>query len=393
MIPEYYEFFNSVEIISGRNTIDLLPRELKSMGANKPIVITDRGVVDAGLIEIVGRGFEGSDALIGAVYDKTPVDSSSLIVNEIASIYRQKGCDSIVAVGGGSAIDTAKGVNILVSEGADDLLVFSGYNRLRKKQRPFVIVPTTAGTGSEVTMAAVIANPEKKIKMSFISPLILPGVALLDPRMTLTMPPKITAASGMDALTHAIEAYMCLQKNPLSDSFAFGAIELIMKNLIKAVENGRDEDARLAMSDAALLAGLAFSNSMVGIIHSIAHALGGVCHVPHGMANAIILPFGMEYNMARAGDYISDLLLPLGGAEKYSGTPPAKRAEKSIDEVRSILKELNARCGLPVTLGEAGVDRGDFKAVATAAINDGSVQYNPEAVEYEAVMDILNRAY
>ena len=226
-LPKYYEFFNSVKIVSGYKALESISYELELLGAKMPIIITDKGVTKAGLVDHVINSFGGTQVKIGAVYDDTPVDSSNVAVNEIASIYRQQGCDSIIAVGGGSVIDSAKGVNIVISEETDDLMKFTGNNRLTKPMKPFIVIPTTAGTGSEVTMAAVIANPAKSLKMQFTSPLMLPKVAVLDPVMTVSMPAKITAATAMDALTHAVEAYIGPQKNPVSDAFAFSAIEMI----------------------------------------------------------------------------------------------------------------------------------------------------------------------
>lgn len=394
MVPSYYEFYNSVKIISGLEALDSLPSELLRLGVKQPIIITDKGVVNAGLIDIVKASFSNGDgAAIGAVYDDTPVDSSIHAVNEIATIYRDKGCDGIIAVGGGSAIDTAKGVNIVLSEDADDLLKFTGNNRVRATMKPFVVIPTTGGTGSEVTMAAVIANPDMNVKMQFVTPLMLPDFAVLDPRMTKTMPPHITAATGMDALTHVVEALMSLQRNPISDVFAFSAIEMIMANLPDAVREGENPESRLAMSNAALLAGVAFSNAMVGVVHAVAHALGGVCHVPHGMANSIILPFGMEYNLSKVGDALADMLLPLAGPEVYAKTSAKDRAMKSVEAIRALGRELNELCGLPLTLKEARVPEDKLEEVAWVAVNDGAANFNPIQIEYEDALAILRKAY
>jgi alcohol dehydrogenase len=316
MLPTYYEFYNSVKIASGTKALENIPYELGQLGANRPIVLTDQGVAQAGLTKIVIDSFAGSNVTIGAVYDTIPIDSSHVAVNQIAEVYRGKACDSIIAVGGGSVIDTAKGVNIVITEESDDLLKFMGNNRLTRPMKPFIVVPTT-GTGSEVTAAAVIMNTDKQIKMQFTSPYMLPKVAILDSRMTVTMPPKITAATALDSLTHAIEAFIGTQKNPISDAFATAAIGLIRDNVRRAVEEGKDENTRLAMANAALLAGVAFSNSMVGCVHAMAHALGGVCHVPHGIGNGIMLPYGLEYNLDSVSDRIAGLLLPMVGEEAF----------------------------------------------------------------------------
>ncbi|MEN6522531.1 MAG: iron-containing alcohol dehydrogenase, partial [Anaerolineaceae bacterium] len=305
MLPKYYEFFSPVKIISGHKALENLPYELDQMGAHKPILITDQGVTKAGLVQKVVDTFADSEAVIGAIFDQVPQDSSSKVVNEIAGIYRQAGCDSIVAVGGGSVIDTAKGVNIVITERTDDLMKYSGAEMLKKQMQPFIVIPTTAGTGSEVTCVAVISDPDRHLKMSFTSNFLYPRAAILDPRMTLTLPPMITAATGMDALTHAMEAYISLQKNPLSDSYAMKAIEIIAKNLIAVVKDGNNRDGRLALANASTMAGIAFSNAMVGVVHNLGHATGGVCRVPHGVAMSIFLPFGLEYNQSKVGDQIA----------------------------------------------------------------------------------------
>lgn len=393
MLPSYYEFYNPVKIVSGHKALENLPYELEQLGAKRPMIVTDKGVVNAGLVDLVVNSFGSSDMTIGAVYDDVPPDSSIGVVNEIVKIYRQNKCDSIVAVGGGSPIDTAKGVNIVITEEADDLMKFMGAEMLKKPMKPLVVIPTTSGTGSEVTLVAVISNPEKNVKMAFASKHLLPKAAILDPRMTLTMPAHITAATGMDALTHAIEAFVCLQKNPLSDSHSIAAITLIMKNLVKAVKDGKDADARLAMANAACLAGAAFSNSMVGIVHSLGHATGAVCHIPHGLAMSVFLPHCLEYNLSQCSENIGELFLYLGGPEEYAKTPSGQRATKTIEAVRKLQKELYDLCKLPFTLKDAGVPKDKLGQIAQTAINDGSVIMNPVEMDFDNALSILKKAY
>ena len=393
MIPNYYEFYSPVKIVSGQKALDNLPYELDQMGAHKPILITDQGVTRAGLVQQVVNVFADSLAAVGAVFDQVPQDSSAKVVNEIASIYRQAGCDSIVAVGGGSVIDTAKGVNIVITENTDDLLKFSGAEMLKKQMQPFIVIPTTAGTGSEVTCVAVISDPDRHLKMTFTSNFLYPRAAILDPRMTLTLPPMITAATGMDALTHAVEAYISLQKNPLSDAYAWEAIEIISNTLKPVVKDGNNRDGRLALANASTMAGIAFSNAMVGIVHNLGHATGGVCHVPHGIAMNIFLPFGLEYNLKKSSSQIAELLLPIAGSAVFSATPIDRRAEKVISHIRAMKDELYDLCKLPRTLKEANVTREKLPEIARAALNDGSSTYNVEEVEYEDALRILEKAY
>jgi alcohol dehydrogenase len=400
VIPEYYEFFNSVKIISGYKALENIPFELGRLGAKRPIIITDKGVVQAGLVKVVVDSFGGTDTVIGAVFDETPQDSSNVVVNQIASIYRAKKCDSIIAVGGGSVIDTAKGVNIVITEETDDLLKFMGNFRLNKPMKPFIVIPTTAGTGSEVTMAAVIANPEKNLKMQFTSDMILPKLAVLDPRMTASMPPKITAATGMDALTHAVEAYIGPQKNPVSDAFAVAAIELIRNNIVSAVRDGQNVDVRLAMANASLLAGVAFSNSQTALIHGLAHANGGLCHVPHGVANSLLLPFGLEFYIekgpktkSRVKTNIENLLLSFVGPDEFVKVPAAQRANATVAAIRKITEELNKLSGIPLKLRDAGVPEDKLGQIAQAAIDDGTAAFFPVEVSFEEALGVLKAAY
>jgi alcohol dehydrogenase len=278
-----------VKIIAGHNALEKIPGALSHLNAEKPMIVTDKGVSGAGLFNIVANAIKDG-VTIGAIADDVPPDSDLRVVNRLAQEYREKGCDSLIAVGGGSVMDTAKGINIVVSEKADDLMKFSGGHVLKRALKPLIAIPTTAGTGSEVTMVAVIKDHEKHLKMLFVSYFLLPDVSIVDPRMTLTLPPSITAATGMDALSHAVEAYTCLAKNPLSDAHAVAAITLISENLVNVVKNPGDKNRRLAMANAATLAGIAFSNSMVGMVHTLGHSVGSVCGVPHGTAMAILLP-------------------------------------------------------------------------------------------------------
>ncbi len=393
MLPSYYEFFNPVKILSGNKALDNLPYELDQLGVSRPIIISDKGVVKAGLMKHVKAAFDSSGMTIGAIYDDVPPDSSTQVVNDIVTVYRENGCDAIVAVGGGSPIDTAKGVNIVISENSNDLMEFEGADRLKKPMQPFVVIPTTAGTGSEVTLAAVIKNTEKNVKMGFASHLLFPKVAILDPRMTITMPPHITAATGMDALTHAMESYTCLQKNPLSDAYAFAAIKLISENLCKAVEDGNDENSRSAMANASTMAGAAFSNSMCGMVHALGHSVGAICHIPHGMAMSIFLPIGLEYNLEKTKKYVAELLLPFGGMEEYTKMPEERRAARTIVLVRKLQQTLYDLCGLPRNLKEAGVSRSQLESIAQTAINDGTLTFNPLEMDEKDALNVLNEAY
>lgn len=393
MIPRHYEFNNPVKIVSGDKAVDNLPFELKQLDAERPLIITDPGVVQAGLLKIVETAMADSDLTIGAVFDQTPPDSSLEVVKKIATLYRENNCDAFVAVGGGSAIDTAKGANIAITENNDDLSQFAGAGILTRPQKPFVVIPTTAGTGSEVTLVAVISDTERQLKMLFTSHHLLPKTAILDPRMTLTLPPVMTAATGMDALSHAMEAYISIQHNPVSDAYALSAIQMIAQALPEAVQKGKNPKIRLKMANAATLAGIAFSNAMVGVVHSLGHATGAVCHIPHGMAMSIFLPVGLEYNLEKENERIGRMLLPLAGEELYLNTPKPLRAQGTIKAVQALQKKLHNICKLPYTLKQAGVLYQKLDEIAQKTMDDGALGYNPKDVDIEDALRLLKKAY
>lgn len=393
IIPNYYQHLCPTKLVSGFEALKKLPEEMRRLGCRRALLVSDQGVAGAGLLKLVEKSFKKSGAeQIVAVYDQTPPDSSDKVVNELARIYKANNCDIFLAVGGGSVIDTAKGANIVVSAESEDLNKLQGIDNIDFDLKPTIVVPTTSGTGSEVTRVAVIKNVDRHVKMLFGADKLLPEVAILDPRMTATMPPKITAATGMDALTHAVEAYIDLQKNPIDDHYAKAAIELIVKYLVRATEDGSDLEARLAMANASTLAGIAFSNAMVAVVHSTAHATGAICGVPHGVANAILLPWGLEYNLPKVGGYIGELSGVLGGGQT-DYLDMDEQAKLSIQLVRNLLTRLNAVCNLPTRLRDAGVTEDKLPEIARVAISDGCMMYNPDDVSYAEALAILTRAY
>ncbi len=399
--PGYYEFFCGVKTVAGHTALERIPALLKEMGAEKPMIITDKGVVAVGLVDIVEAALASGMPAV-AVEDDVPVDSDVETVHRIAAVYLKKGCDALIAVGGGSVMDTAKGVNIVVSEEADSLLDFSGAGVLKRRLKPLVAVPTTAGTGSEVTQAAVIADPSVNRKLLFVSHFLLPNIAVLDSRMTLTLPPHLTAATAMDALTHAVEAYTCLSKNPISDAFAMEAISMISRNLLSVVQQPDDRDGRLALATAANLAGIAFSNSTVGMVHALGHSVGAVSHVPHGTCMSILLPYGLEYNMHKSGPWTGELLYPIAGEAIYAATPKEKRAEKTVACIRAFNQALfDATGGLHSRFfrevtdrdGRSVVSREQLPDIARTALGDGSIFYNPEEMDVDDALMVMEAAW
>lgn len=394
MAKPYYEFFCPVKVIAGHAALEHIPFELATLGANRPLIITDKGVRSNNLLAPIEAAFESSETVIGHIFDDVPPDSSLETVRKAAQLYRDNNCDAIIAVGGGSVIDTSKATNILVSEGGDDLLKYSGAHNLPKPLKPFFVIPTTSGTGSEVTMVAVVSDNQKNVKMPFASYYLMPHAAILDPRMTQTLPPHLTAMTAMDAMTHAVEAYTCLAANPISDAYATAAIKKVSNHLFNVLDNPTDAQGRLELAQASTMAGIAFSNSMVGLVHSLGHALGAVAHLPHGLCMNLFLPYVLEYNKEVNADKIADLLLPLAGPDIYSQTPAHLRADKAISTILAMRDRIYSLTKLPRTLSETGkVTQAQLDEVAEKALNDGSIIYNPKEATLKDLKTILEKAW
>lgn len=394
MSNNFYEFFCPVKIIVSLAALEHAPYELGSRGAGRVLLITDAGIRAAGLLNEVLTVFEDSQVEIVEVFDQVPPDSSFEVVKEITDVYRRHACDSIVAVGGGSVIDTSKAVNILASEGGDDLLAYAGHNSLKHPLNPLLVVPTTAGTGSEVTPVAVISDTANDRKVAFGSHFLFPDVAILDPRMTQSLPPHITAMTAMDALTHACEASIGLAKNPVSDAYAHIAINKISHHLLSVMDNPKDLEGRMELAQAAMMAGVAFSNSLVGVVHALGHSVGALAHLPHGMCMSIFLPYALEYNLDTREQHIGELLLPLSDPATYSSEPVSNRAGRAIGLIRDLRDELHKRCQLPRTLKETGkVKKDQFESIARATLNDGSIIFNAKDVDFQDAMMLLEKAW
>lgn len=400
MYQDYFEFYNPAKILSGHNALENIPYELNIRGASRPLLLTSGTPAKNGLADQVLGCLRGYGIQANAVFSQIPKEPTFLTVSVAADIYRQNGCDSLIALGGGSVLDTAKGVKLLAAHDADCLDPFLGCEAIPPGiPVPLIAIPTTAGTGSECNRVAVLADGDSGVKQEFLSASLIPDVAVVDPRTTLTLPPLITASTGMDALVHAVEAYTCLQKNPISDALCLSALGLIGHFLVKAVSEGEEERYRLAMSNAALMAGMAFSNSMVGLCHAIGHACGAVAQAPHGQLVGVLLPHVMRYNMDAVRDRVEiaslygRLLLPLAGEELYAQVPYRRRPERCIAVVEGMLELLHLKCGLPQNLRQAGVEREQFQRIAKLAENDGAILLNPKPASGQEILAILEAAY
>ncbi len=390
----YFEFVNSAKLLAGDYALENISSELNLLGSKRPMILTDATLLKIGSVKILEDALKKGGMKAVAVFSDIPLDSSIETVNDISQIYRRENADSIIALGGGSVLDTAKGLRMLISQGGKDIMRYVGAEMLPRGQAvPFVAIPTTSGTGSEATSVAVIKNNERKVKLEFISSFLLPDVAVLDVRVLESMPARITALTGLDALTHAIEAYSCLQKNPISQGYATIAIKMIVESLETAVRKPKDREARLNMALASYIAGASFSNSMVGIVHAIGHSVGGVCSVPHGEAMTILLPACMRFNMEKADKDYADLLLYLAGAEVYASTAEDKRAERAIAEVETFISRIKEFAPISLRLSEKGVRKSDFSEIAERALNDGALIVNPRSADKDDILKILDEVF
>lgn len=392
-----FEFSCPTKIVCGAHALDKLPGEVTDRGMLHPLVMTDPGLMKLGVaakltdvLDAAGVSYE--------VFDQVPPDSSMDVVNQVARLYAERRCDGFVAIGGGSVIDTTKGAAASLACEGVDFSTLQGSEILHHDLPPLIAVPTTAGTGSEVTLVAVVADTQKHAKLSFTSYKLVPHVAILDPSLTSSLPPKLTATTGMDALTHAVEAYTSIQKNPVSDAFACKAIELIATNLPTACRDGADADARTSLALGSLMAGAAFSNAMVGIVHALGHSLGGLCHIPHGQAMMMLLPHCVAYNV-RNGIHVGlygellPYLAPARAADLGPGATADER-DRAFNEHLFALNELyHEKHGVPLALSELGVAREQLPAVAQQARYDGAALYNETEITLEVALEILEAVY
>ena len=393
-MSRYYDFFCPVKLLAGEQALEQLASELASLGARRPLLLTDKGVNATGLATLLANVLAEGELPVAAIWDEIPADSSTAVVERIAKRYRELDCDSLVALGGGSVIDTAKAVNILTSMGGEHLLDYSGAGCLTRPLKPLAVVPTTAGTGSEVTLVAVIKDETSGRKVPFTSPFLLPQLAVLDPRLTQGLPLNITAATAMDAMTHAIEAFIGTAKNPVSDALALMAVEKIANALPLILKDPQNKQLRLQLAEGSTLAGMAFSNSMVGLVHALGHSLGARCHLPHGLCMNLFLPTVLDYNRPEVDNELARLLLPLVGAERFAATPAHQRAEATITAIRTLRDTLWQAVKLPRTLSEAGVsDRSLLTEIRDLALNDGAMLFNRKDADREQLLTLLERAW
>ncbi|MCU0492114.1 MAG: iron-containing alcohol dehydrogenase [Chloroflexaceae bacterium] len=384
-MPEFFEFSLGARVLYKAGLARDFAGELDRLGGSRAFIVADKGVSNAGLLEPVKASLHGNVELVG-VFDDVPPNSSVEVVEAAAAQAQAAGADLLVAVGGGSPMDTAKGMRMLITLGGQ-LLDHQGYNLITQRLVPMVAIPTTAGTGSEASPFAVILDTEQNVKLAFASPYLVPELAILDPEMTRTMPPRLTAATGMDALTHAIECYVSTDTSPMSDAMALQAMTMIAANLHNATHHGDNLEARGNMLIASCLAGIAFSNGFLGAVHALAHATGGKFHVHHGTANAIFLPHVMSFNSSVVPDRYVRIAHALG--VDTAGMGQADTIGAGIQAVRALMRD----CGLPMRLRDVDVPESALPAIAELALTDAAIFNNPRPADTDDLMDLLRAAW
>jgi len=372
--------FVAPEFIFGEGARLHAGRYARHLGARKILLVTDKGVITAGWAEEIAQCLK-KEGLSCEIFSDISPNPRAEEVMKGAEIYRNEGCNFIVSVGGGSPMDCAKGIGI-VSSNKEHVLHFEGVDMVSNPCPPLICIPTTAGTSADVSQFAIITDRERKVKIAIISKAVVPDIALIDPVTLTTMDSYLTACTGMDALCHAIEAYVSNASSPVTDLNALEAIRLITENLIESLNNPMSMKHRNNMMLASLLAGLAFSNASLGAVHAMAHSLGGFLDFPHGEANAILLSYVISHNYDVA-------------SERYDRIGEAMKLKLNGDKKKSICKkivQLRTEAGITSTLGQKGMKKSDIPQLAYNAIRDACIVTNPKKAKQKDIETIYEQA-
>jgi len=385
MAHKTFVFDSPTKIIYGAGVVDTIGDEVKNFNAKKAMIVTDKGIIKAGLLEKIKESLHASGLQL-LIFDEVEPNPKDINVEKGAALATKEKVDLLIGVGGGSSMDTAKGIGLLVTNGGS-IRDYWGLDTVSKPALPIITVPTTAGTGSEVTFWAVIDDTSKDptVKESVGSRLICPRLALVDPLLTLGLPSALTASTGMDALTHAIEAYTATLATPFSDALAMESIRLIADNLRKAYADGNDVDARDGMMLGSLMAGVAFFNSDIAGVHCMAEAIGGLYDTPHGIACAIFLPYVMEYSLIGNLERYADIAEAMG--ENIDDMSLRDAAIMSVKAVMTLMDDI----GIP-SPQEVGVKKEDIVQLSRISSGNVSVESNPRKLLEEDFVKIFKKS-
>ncbi|MDQ7834181.1 MAG: alcohol dehydrogenase-like regulatory protein ErcA [Humidesulfovibrio sp.] len=377
--------FLAPEAVFGVGAGKLAGRYAHNLGARKVLLVTDPGVAkQAWFPDIVASlGEQGVGHVLFSGVRPNPRDSE--VMNGV-DLYRSEGCDAVVAVGGGSPMDCAKGISI-VSVNGGHILDYEGVDNVPDPGPPLICVPTTAGSSADVSQFAIITDTTRKVKIAIVSKAVVPDAALIDPALTATMDHELTANTGVDALTHAVEAYVSNAHGPITDLFALEAVRRISQHLPTAINNPADLNARAGMMLGSMYAGIAFSNAILGAVHAMAHSLGGLLDLPHGQCNAILLDYVIEYNFSSAPERYTDIGVALG-ANIPAGAPMEEARGLVLAQVRA----LKAAVGATATLGSIGVQLDDLDRLSEFAMNDPCMVTNPKAPTASDIRAVFKNA-
>ncbi len=387
-LQEVSEFRMPKSVLYGRNSLEKLGEQSKKLG-KRAFIVTDTIMEKLGYVEKCMQQLNKKGITV-STYNKVDAEPTNIHVLEALSLCKEEKCDFIIGIGGGSCIDAAKAVAVLYTNGGEVEDYVQKDIEIENNPLPLIAIPTTSGTGSEVTSVAVITNKKTDVKMMMKHPSFIPKVAIIDPVLTSSLPPQITAATGIDALCHAIEAYISKVSQPLTDVLALSAIESIMKYLRIAYEDGRNMEAREAMMIASLQAGIAFSNASVTLVHGMSRPVGALFHVPHGISNAILLPTVLEFTKTSAMKRLAKIGRSLN-KDLYSNSDE-EVADYTLGEIKKLCFDLR----IP-NLKEYGIDEIEFEnaisKMASDAIESGSPANNPRVPSYDEIKELYRECF
>ncbi|WP_413493140.1 L-threonine dehydrogenase [Shewanella baltica] len=376
-------FIPSVNVL-GQGAVDDAIGDIKTLGFKHALIVTDKPLVKIGLVGEVAEKL-GQNGITSTIYDGVQPNPTVTNVEAGLALLKANNCDFVISLGGGSPHDCAKGIALVATNGGS-IKDYEGLDQSAKPQLPLVAINTTAGTASEMTRFCIITDEARHIKMAIVDKHTTPLLSVNDPELMLKKPASLTAATGMDALTHAVEAYVSIAANPITDACAIKAMELIQANLVNAVENGQDINAREQMAYAQFLAGMAFNNASLGYVHSMAHQLGGFYDLPHGVCNALLLPHVQEYNAQVVPARLKDIAKAMG--VDVSGMTDEQGASAAI----AAIKKLSVAVKIPENLTLLGVKAEDIPTLADNALKDACGFTNPKQATHAEICQIFTNA-
>ena len=378
-------FFIPAVNIMGNGCLDEAMTAIRNYGFRKALIVTDVGLVNAGVAALIAEKLAQQD-VDSVIFDGAKPNPSIANVESGLALLQRSACDCVISLGGGSPHDCAKGIALCATNGGK-IADYEGVDRSLKPQLPLIAINTTAGTASEMTRFCIITDESRHVKMAIVDRNVTPLLSVNDPALMVGMPKGLTAATGMDALTHAIEAYVSTAATPITDTCALKAIELISLNLRQAVGDGSDMNARENMASAQFLAGMAFNNASLGFVHAMAHQLGGFYDLPHGVCNAVLLPHVQAFNATICAERLAVVAQAMGS--DIQGLNAEQGAEAAIVAIRALARDVQ----IPAGLGDLGAKLEDIPILAANALKDACGLTNPRAADQRQIEAIFRNAF